>query len=644
MKTARLLAVLPRCLILVLTLLFLCAVDVTISTSQPYFGGPNLVTNGSAELLRSRGKPPSSPTHAGSPSQGRYSLKGDYRGITYDRQLGMLSVSSREVFLRVVASLAAERKGFKYDHGSTTAILAALSGRTTDEALTRLLLVNSPLSDQVLLAFLASAHPPDQVKQVLLANVDFSDAVDERYQQLQLGKDVRAAIDDHRFDHVPEDPVLDAFEASLPGFSSLRKSILAAELRLLAAGGDPESRDNPANNGVFDDVVATLLAARKEIRIGRSIYLMLPGRSVQIVDGDRGVLDYVRGHGDIPRVQIPAGEPPNGFAAKLAPRPIDPNVVVQPAEQQNGCGGVGTDVEYAQGRFALSATSPNKRVRYFWDFGDGYVSYRAATDHQFRDGKTTHTVVLTPYDDQGAGCGGVVVHTSTGGPGSTSGCAASFSSSSSGTNASFYATVSGMVPLVTYQWDFGDGGFSNSGSVGISTSPFTHSYAAPGQYSVELTATDSAGCTASITNTIVVQGGSSGGAHPVCCDKRDRDRETWVEADTKHKFVHKLALHNDLFSSWIVAKVTSYKKYAGFYWWSATSGCVDMSGFIYAPIIGGGGNCATSLQLNGNECGSGIWHDTSFHPQSTIFVEYNSMGSTGSAYGNSNTAYVSDCN
>jgi len=52
-------------------------------------------------------------------------------------------------------------------------------------------------------------------------------------------------------------------------------------------------------------------------------------------------------------------------------------------------------------------------------------------------------------------------------------------------------------PIVSYEWDFGDGTTDNSG-MGVG-----HSYSAPGSYTVSLTVTDENGLTGS--DSIVVQ-------------------------------------------------------------------------------------------------------------------------------------------
>src|SRR5205085_9704389 len=96
---------------------------------------------------------------------------------------------------------------FRYDNGRTDEILKALHGPKRD-GLYNLLLANSPLSDQVLIAFLEGAYPTDQVKAILLANIDFGEAADRAYQKVSLPSGIRKQIDEQRFNHVPYNPVL----------------------------------------------------------------------------------------------------------------------------------------------------------------------------------------------------------------------------------------------------------------------------------------------------------------------------------------------------------------------------------------------------------------------------------------------------
>jgi hypothetical protein len=568
-------------------------------------------------------------------------------GVSYNSSSGMVSFSNEEAFHKVVESLDQAMEAFQYDHGQTDLLLKILATNQETDALYKLLLQSSPLSDRVLITFLKGNHPADKVEAILLANAELSEAVEGVYQQVKLPREARARIEDQRFQHVPYTPVLDDFERSFPGFRSLRSQINAAEMQFLLRGGDPKNKENPANNNTFDRTVATILNARREVQIGRAIYVLLPGRNIKIVNGDLKVLDYIRTHGAIPRNSILLKEPANGLPIAAAPPPVDSNIVVDTSgtERENGCGGADTSSStIATTRFAFSAKAKDPKSTYYWNFGDGYVSYQKSPVHSFTDHASSHTVVLTTYDEVGAACGsgsgpgpGPIVVSSTNGT-----CSVDFTSAGSGPTVSFNATPSGTPPF-TYMWAFGDSGFAT-----VSTPSVNHTYPPSNNwsvsYTVQLTMKDGTGCTAQQDHMIAVNGTPSS-ASPSCCDVRDRGLEPrWYDADDTHKFKHTLALHHWPWGSRVNAEVVTYKKTRlGIWWWSKDYAQVDVVGIAYAGKDHDA--CIVPNSFGPWETkGDAIWHSAHQNFNGKAYVQYNSVTSQGSAFGGSNTANITDCN
>jgi PKD repeat protein len=134
-------------------------------------------------------------------------------------------------------------------------------------------------------------------------------------------------------------------------------------------------------------------------------------------------------------------------------------------------------------------------VAYSWDFGDGATGTGAIATHPFVT-PGVYTVTLTTTDDRGqasSATGTVTVDRPV----------ASFTVSSNpvapGTIVAFNAGGSSdsVGAIVGYSWNFGDG----TSGAGIAPS---HAFAAPGNYVVTLTVTNSLGQAASANNNVVV--------------------------------------------------------------------------------------------------------------------------------------------
>jgi PKD repeat protein len=150
---------------------------------------------------------------------------------------------------------------------------------------------------------------------------------------------------------------------------------------------------------------------------------------------------------------------------------------------------------------ASTATAGRTIRTYAWDFGDGTqkTTTTAITTHDFVTAGT-FSVTLVVTDD--AGRQGVATNSVTV---STDAPTADFTFSQLPPNAAhnmqFNSSGSQAAPgrtIVSYSWDFGDGGSSTLASP-------THAYAAAASYNVTLTVTDSAGKVGRVTKTVQVQ-------------------------------------------------------------------------------------------------------------------------------------------
>jgi PKD repeat protein len=136
-------------------------------------------------------------------------------------------------------------------------------------------------------------------------------------------------------------------------------------------------------------------------------------------------------------------------------------------------------------------------VSHVWDFGEGSTASGVSASHTYA-AAGTYPVTLTVTDDKGATASdtrSVTVR-----PANTAPTAA-FTTATSGLTAALSGTGSADPDgtLVSYAWDFGDGGTG----AGVTAS---HTYASAGTYTVTLTVTDDRGATATSTQSVAVTG------------------------------------------------------------------------------------------------------------------------------------------
>ena len=145
-------------------------------------------------------------------------------------------------------------------------------------------------------------------------------------------------------------------------------------------------------------------------------------------------------------------------------------------------------------------------VSYAWQFGDGQTGSGVTVQHTYAE-PAAYTARLTVTDDAGATGSAQRTITVTDADGNVPPTAAFTATPGEGQaplTVTFDASASqaSAGTIVSYVWDFGDGG-AGTGSTA------THTYLAPGSYVARLTVTDGGG-SASATATITVTGGDTG--------------------------------------------------------------------------------------------------------------------------------------
>jgi hypothetical protein len=566
----------------------------------------------------------------------RASSQDNYSRISFDPATSYLAFPNKDAFNEAVNSLEEEVNNFKFDKGQTSYLLGFIRATNDNGDVKNTLIKYSPLSDEVLIAFLNKGFPAEIVQRVLEENIQFSEKVEAAYQAATLPREIRNQVNQKRLKNIAyNNPVLRAFENRYIGYQSLRKKKIEEETAFLATGADPESPSNPANEATMvDDVLATVLNKYREVKIGRDVYIALPSKDIRVADGNQRTLNYIRTHGDIPRNNVSAREPANGFPKASAPPPIDPGIEVEPNAKYNlDCGGVvigGTNDGTAKISFDVKNVK-ERGVQYYWDFGDGFVSYKRNPTHKYMNGLPNHKVTVAVYNTLGAKCnsGGSGTGVVTPGGGA---CASIISvTGTNGLVADFSATPLGGVPPYLYTWDFGDGSTANTGS----SNNVSHSYNQSSTYAVTVTITDGTGCTTTSFVNVTV--------HKIFpptpdCDKRDKEKGSWTSTDNKHKFNHKFKLKNFLgMNSKLKASVGPHRKgWLGIWWPDSTACTVSMYGYVYTPKETD--PCGTQHPVNLYKSNTTSYLlDTYTFGTSYVSVLPNSIFSTGTAYGGTST-------
>jgi gliding motility-associated-like protein len=140
--------------------------------------------------------------------------------------------------------------------------------------------------------------------------------------------------------------------------------------------------------------------------------------------------------------------------------------------------------------------NPGNISTYSWDFGDGtqFTTANDTTSHTYASGGNYNVLLITTdvHGFKDTILKNNYIH--------SNGPVANFSATNTGGCSGLTTTFTdlsipdGTNPIVSWQWNFGDGTIQT-----FTAPPFTHAYTTPGVFSVSLKITDASGCVDTIT-------------------------------------------------------------------------------------------------------------------------------------------------
>ncbi|MBA3680333.1 MAG: hypothetical protein H0W73_03960 [Bacteroidetes bacterium] len=481
-------------------------------------------------------------------------LINNYSGVTYNATTNMLEFISKEVYEATVNKLEQEIKEFKMDNDHTEALLSAIINVTDEDALCDSLNHNSPLSDTVFISFInRPALSEGSLKKVIKNNLNFSVRTIDALVAKRLSGTAREQLQNAFFSRTPYSPGLSDFENLFPGYQSYRLKITDEELKHLASGGDPESLNNPMNANSVSGPEASLYNKDLEVKIGNEIIKITTHTNIIIKDNYDEMLAYVRANNNVPIYTPPLIEPANGFAAAEAQPIVPASVLVYASDYDMMEQDLSITVAHGTGdhTYQFSSNITGSNYKYFWNFGDGKISYKANPIHVF-DGNTDLNVELSVFD-----LNGTKVWTSTGGHGqpqqNTQGCvmaATFFVSQAAGNFATANIDITDLSfnssQPINYTINWGDGTPLENGSwnhTGIQY--LNHNYSSFGHYNCSIIIQH---VNSTQSNCIVTKYASvhmEGSSAIVCCTKNNKLKQRYVTPGNNFKFMHRFKVSNN---------------------------------------------------------------------------------------------------
>lgn len=256
---------------------------------------------------------------------------------------------------------------------------------------------------------------------------------------------------------IDDNPVLAEFEASFPGYRSLRLQELQREEAFLAKGGDPERFEE--TDLVIDEVIASFINTNRSMKVGKSIYyLPFENSGFEITDGDMRTYEALL-----------RGESPLKFSnIKIVGGPNEEDCVASFGINGN-TNGLNYSFTFTGKPTALS--HPEATINYHWTFGDGNTSSSQNPSHGYAEAGTYQVCVrveMRTKDGEycsASTCQSITIEEEE--PQDTTvSChgAALFLWNETGEPGEVCFTPIGgaIYNIVSYSWTFGDGNTSNA--------------------------------------------------------------------------------------------------------------------------------------------------------------------------------------